>query len=150
MSTTKNLIESQKKYSKPSKHPKKRRPKRNLPISGAAIESLFEYEAMLRGFVVSAPRTDHSQYDRVVDTKRKLYRVQVKARRAYGKKDIIVTLAKSNNIEYTENEVDIIAVYIEDNRSWYLFPILNCKRTFRLNTDKDKLDIYKNNWSIFK
>lgn len=121
-----------------------------MAISGPAIESLFEYEAMLRGFVVSAPRTDHSQYDRIVDTKKKLYRVQVKARRAYGKNSLIVRVSKSGNQEYTKHEVDIIAVYIEDIKSWYLFPTDACKSFMRINLTRDKKDKYKNNWTIFK
>lgn len=121
-----------------------------MAISGPAIESLFEYEAMLRGYIVSAPRTDHSHYDRIVDTKKKLYRVQIKARRGNGKKSLIVRLAKSNNKGYTKQEIDVIALYVEDNNSWYIFPAEGINTIIRINIHRDKKDRFKNNWTIFR
>ena len=106
--------------------------------------------AMTNGFVVSAPRTDAAQYDRIVDSNNKMYRVQIKARRGKGEKTIVIQITRSRNQRYTENDADIIALYIENNNSWYLIPINNCKYMFRLNYKKDKLDLYKNNWSVFK
>lgn len=121
-----------------------------MPISGAAIESLFDYEMMSRGFTVSAPRSDTSPYDRVVDTRVKMYKVQVKARRAYGKKSFIVKIAKSNEQAYTSKEVDIIALYIEDNNSWYIFPISECNKVIRINLKGGVKERYRNNWKIFE
>lgn len=121
-----------------------------MRINGAAIESLFDFMAMSRGFTVSAPRTEASQYDRIVDTSNNLYRVQVKARRGKGAKSLMVRVGKSDNQKYTKKDADIIALYIEDNDSWYLIPLQFCKHVFRLNVTKDKLDLYKNNWSVFK
>ena len=121
-----------------------------MPINGSAIESLFDYEIMSRDFIVSAPRTEKSQYDRIVDTKKKLYRVQIKARRGNGAKSLMVRVLKGNYGEYTKVDADIIALYIEDNKSWYLIPVERCKKTFRINIVKDKQDRFKNNWSIFK
>lgn len=120
-----------------------------MPISGSAIESLFDFEIMSRGYTISAPRSDNAPYDRVVDTRQKLYRVQVKARRAYGKKSMVVKIAKSNAKAYTKEEVDIIALYIEDTNAWYLFPVSDVKRVIRLNTLGGVKERYKNNWAIF-
>ena len=89
--------------------------------------------AMSKGFVVSAPRTDAAQYDRIVDTTKRLYRVQVKARRGNGSGRMMVRINKSQNQKYTKKDADIIALYIEDNDSWYIFPVQQCKHVFRLN-----------------
>jgi len=106
--------------------------------------------AMSKGFVVSAPRTEKAQYDRILDTSKRLYRVQIKARRGNGAKSIVVRVKRSQNQVYTIKDADIIALYIEDIDSWYFIPVAKCKHIFRLNIDKDKLDTYKNNWTIFK
>jgi len=120
-----------------------------MPISGAAIESLFDFEIMSRGFTISAPRSDTAPYDRVVDTRRKLYRVQIKARRAYGKRSMVVKIAKSNDRAYTKDEVDVVALYIEDTNAWYLFPMSEVKRMIRVNIMGGVKDKFKNNWAIF-
>jgi hypothetical protein len=121
-----------------------------MPINGSAIESLFDFMAMSKGFVVSAPRSDASQYDRIVDTYKKMYRVQIKARRGKGERSMIIRINRSQNKGYTKDDTDIIALYIEDNNSWYFIPVTECKYVFRVNIQKDKLDHFKNNWSIFK
>lgn len=121
-----------------------------MPINGSAIESLFDFEAMSKGFVVSAPRSDAAQYDRVVDNKKKLFRIQIKARRGNGKRSIMIRINRTKGQTYSKIDTDIIALYIEDNDSWYIIPIEDCKHVFRLNIVKDKRDKYKNNWEIFK
>lgn len=121
-----------------------------MPINGSAIESLFDFEAMSKGLIVSAPRSDTAQYDRVIDNKKALYRIQIKARRGNGKKSIIVRVNKSKGQIYSREDTDVIALYIEDNDSWYFLPVEECKHVFRLNVIKDKKDKYKNNWAIFK
>jgi hypothetical protein len=120
-----------------------------MPISGAAIESLFDYEIMSRGFTVSAPRSDTSPYDRVVDTKTRLYRVQIKGRRAYGKKSLVVKIAKSDSTAYTIKDTDIVALFIEDTNAWYIFPVAECKRLVRINMNGGVKEKYKNNWQVF-
>ena len=121
-----------------------------MPINGAAIESLFDFEIMSKGFTVSAPRSDTAPYDRIVDTKTRLYRVQVKGRRGYGRTSLVVKIAKSNSVAYTSKDADVIALYIEDTNSWYLFPIDECKRLVRINTKGGVKEKYKNNWEVFK
>lgn len=121
-----------------------------MAINGAAIESLFDFEAMSKGFTVSAPLTDKSQYDRIVDVKGTLHRVQVKARRTYGKTTVVLRIGYSKSKRYTSDDIEIIALYIEDNNSWYLFPVDVCSKNIRVNIKKDKTkDKYKNNWTIF-
>lgn len=121
-----------------------------MPISGPAIESLFDFEMMSRGFTVSAPRADTAPYDRIVDTRVRLYRVQVKARRCYGKTNVSVKISKHGDKPYTKDDTDIIALYIEDSNSWYLFPVNECKRNIRININGGTQERYKNLWSIFK
>lgn len=120
-----------------------------MAISGPAIEALFDFMTMSKGFIVSKPRCDTAQYDRIVDTKNQLHRVQIKGRRGKGRRSIVIRVGKTGDKKYTKEDTDIIALYIEDNNSWYLIPVEKCSDAFRLNVVKDKLDIFKNNWSIF-
>lgn len=121
-----------------------------MPISGPATESLFEFEALTRGFIVSAPCADMAHYDRVVDTRKKIYRVQVKGRRGNGRKTFVIRVSKGNYTHYTKKDADILALYIEDNKSWYLIPIDKVKYSFKMNIGNDTLLEYKDNWKIFK
>jgi len=121
-----------------------------MPISGPAIESLFEFETLTRGFIVSAPRSDMAQYDRVIDTKKKLYRVQIKGRRGKGRKSFVVRIGKSNERPYTKQDADILALYIEDNNAWYIIPIEEVRYVFKMNIGNDTLIKYKDNWKLFK
>lgn len=116
-----------------------------MAINGAAIEALFDFVAMTKGFIVSAPQTDKAQYDRIVDNKGVLHRIQVKARR--GKGNFMVRIDKSKNKRYTREDTDFIALYLEHNDSWYIFPVEECKVTFRVTS---KLNKYKEKWDLFE
>lgn len=116
-----------------------------MAINGAAIEALFDYVAMSKGYIVSAPQTDKAQYDRIVDNRGSLIRVQIKGRRGVG--TFMVRLDKSKNKPYTKLDTDFIALYIEHTDCWYIIPIEEYKVAFRINK---KIDKYKNNWQAFE
>ena len=115
-----------------------------MRINGGSIELLFDYMAMGQGFSVSVPRSDDAPYDRILDNGESLYKVQIKSRRA-SSSSVIVGLRRFSS-GYTEGDFDILAVYIENNDSWYFYPFEQKRKSFRINLKNEPL----NNWDIFK
>ena len=113
-------------------------------LNGDAIESLFDYMAMSKGFTVSAPRSNMAQYDRIVDANNKLFRVQIKGRRGSDNQVQVNPKRKQGTTEYGDNDYDVLAVYVENNESWYFYT--DKKKSFKINTNKEAL----NNWDIFE
>ncbi len=121
--------------------------------SGETAECYFDYLAMVNGILISEPRGESAPYDRITEYEGKLNRVQIKMKtvsRGVFKKTYNVIIKKSNNQEYTEREIDIVAVYLLDEMSWYFIPFKDVKKCMKINPEKDELDIYKNNWEVFK
>ena len=69
-----------------------------MPLNGDAIESLFDYVAMSKGFTVSAPRSNMAQYDRIVDANNKLFRVQIKGRKSGDDSVLVHPKRKKQNL----------------------------------------------------
>lgn len=115
-----------------------------MPLNGDAIESLFDYVAMSKGFTVSAPRSNMAQYDRIIDVNNKLFRVQIKGRKSNDTQVLVNPKRKQGTTEYKDNDYDVLAVYVENNDSWYFYT--DKKRAFKINTKKQAL----NNWDIFE
>ena len=121
--------------------------------SGELAECFFDWKAMSEGFVVSEPRGDSAPYDRITEFGGKLTRVQIKMRSSLGsvkQKSYMVSVTKHNGSAYTEEEVDVVAIYLKNEDTWYFVPIKLIKKKMRVNPKKDKLDFYKNNWTVFK
>lgn len=113
-------------------------------LNGDAIESLFDYLAMSKGFTVSAPRSNMAQYDRILDANSKLFRIQIKGRKSGGDSVLVHPKRKQGRAQYKDEDYDVLAVYIENNDSWYFYT--NKKNSFRINTKNEAL----NNWDIFE
>lgn len=125
-------------------------PEKKQPINGFSIEALFDFEALTKGYIVSQPRTD-TAYDRILDNNGKLFRVQIKARRLTKTVTVVrVSRGAEKRTLYTKTDIDVVALYIENNNSWYLIPVEVVKEAFRINIIVDKMDKYKNNWKIFR
>jgi len=121
--------------------------------SGETAECYFDYLAMTEGFVVSEPRGDSAPYDRIVEFGGKLTKVQIKMRSSQGsvkQKNYMVSIQKADGSGYTPQEVDVVAILLKNENIWYFVPIKKTSKKMRVNPKKDKLDAYKNNWSIFK
>lgn len=121
--------------------------------SGETAECYFDYLAMTQGFVVSEPRGDSAPYDRIVEFGGKLSKVQIKMRSSQNsvkQKNYIVSIQKADGTTYTPQEVDVVAILLRNEDTWYFVPIKKTTKKMRVNPKKDKLDAYKNNWSIFK
>lgn len=113
-------------------------------LNGDAVESLFDYVAMSKGFTVSAPRSNMALYDRIIDANNKLFRVQIKGRRSSTDSVIVHPKRKQCKVKYDKNDYDVLAVYIENNNSWYFYT--NKTTSFRVNINNEAL----NNWDIFE
>ena len=86
------------------------------------------------GYNVSKPMLDASRYDLIVDNLNELLRVQVKYRtlKDDGGKNPSITISTSQYNIYKSSDIDIIAIYIVDYKSWLVYRFDN-KQSFRLN-----------------
>ena len=65
---------------------------------------------------------DSDRYDLIVDSGRRLWRVQVKSTRYMGERRFSIT-ARGCTAAYTEDEIDFLAVYIVPLDIWYVIPV---------------------------
>jgi PD-(D/E)XK endonuclease len=71
---------------------------------------------------VARPWGDGDRYDLVVDSGRRLWRVQVKSTRYVAERRFSIT-ARGCTDAYTEEEIDFLAVYIVPLDFWYVIPV---------------------------
>jgi PD-(D/E)XK endonuclease len=88
---------------------------------GEAAEAAFLAKVTSLGFGVAKTWGDSERYDFILDSGRRLWRVQVKSSRHSDGSRYIVKLKGA--AAYTANEIDFIAVYIVPENLWYVIPI---------------------------
>jgi hypothetical protein len=88
---------------------------------GEAAEAAFLAKVTSLGFGVSKTWGDSERYDFIVDSGKKLWRVQVKSSRHYDGSRYIVKLKGA--AAYTAKEIDFIVAYIVPENLWYVIPI---------------------------
>ena len=85
------------------------------------------------GYVISKPFGDNAKYDLIVDTGSDLERIQVKSTR---RKEIssgmdcyncLVCSGVDSKQQYTEKDIDYIAIYVIPENAWYKIPIKEIK-----------------------
>jgi len=93
---------------------------------GELIELLFAQKAVSLGFRIFKPVCDES-YDFVLDSGRRLSRVQVKSTDRLRKGGYLIGAchfhSRSTKRAYTAAEIDVLAAYIVPERAWYIIPI---------------------------
>jgi len=93
---------------------------------GELIELLFAQKATSLGFQVCKPVCDES-YDFILDSGRRLWRVQVKSTDRLRKGGYLIGAchfhSRSTKQAYTAAEIDILAAYIVPEKAWYIIPI---------------------------
>jgi hypothetical protein len=89
---------------------------------GEQAEAVFLNKATSLGLSVAKPWGDSERYDLIVRSGRRLLRVQVKSTRYVGERRFSIT-ARGCTAAYTEEEIDILAVYIVPLDIWYLIPV---------------------------
>lgn len=112
---------------------------------GSVGETFFVSEATFRGYNINVP-VSPQPYDYILcNNTNQVFKIQVKAN---FERD------KIKDIDKYHNSVDIIAVYIDNLRKFYLFPIVFLKQNKHLqirNPGKstNKFHQYLDNWTIF-
>lgn len=118
---------------------------------GTISELAFMLEATKRGLKVSTPHSE-LHYDFVVDGNLGLFRVQVKSCHAPLSDQYQVAISFGSGIKkpYSINEIDLMAIHIMAEQSWYLIPVYELKdrKTIRIHPNKDEHEFspFKNAW----
>lgn len=113
---------------------------------GLSAELLFDYLATNHGLTVSRPISDHG-YDRVVDYKGKLSRIQIKSCQQIKNGVYIVSTAGNNGRKY-DKEFDYYAIYLKHDCVWAIIPDSEINvTTFRITENYKK---YIDNWDQLK
>ena len=123
-------------------------------------ELAFILSASSKGLAVSKPFGDCRRYDLIVDSGRRLLRIQVKSLfRSVVRGDYQVrcrSRCKLNNGCYSPDDIDFMALYLARRDIWYLIPIqaLGTLTVVHLHPDGllinrtgcAKFEIYKEAW----
>lgn len=82
-------------------------------------------ECMKRGWKVSTPIGEDCRYDVIVDTPKRLCRVQVKAFKPDKSGRPRFKASYGNKVEktYTSKDCDIIAAYVTTLNTWWILPV---------------------------
>lgn len=128
--------------------------------NGEARELLFHLQAIEYGFSISTPLLTES-YDCILDNGKQLLKVQIKTstqiNSGKGRKDkwYVVNLKRGTGAihAYAANEVDIFAVYIVPEKTWFFIPrdyVDGLKRINLAVTSKgSRYYPFMGNWEIF-
>jgi len=96
--------------------------RRTRKRDGEAAEAAFLNKATSLGFEVAKPWGDSSQFDFILYTGWRCWRVQVKSTRCFHNQHYSVIL-KTAGRAYTRDDVDFVVVYLVPVDAWYVFPI---------------------------
>lgn len=117
--------------------------KNHTNIKGNVSESAALNAFSKAGFVVSVPFGNGAPYDLIVDIGKRLLKVQVKTGRLRG--GCVLFAAQRINghhgtkrHKYDEGEIDLFAVYCEENEAVYLVPTLGALAEGRLRVSSTK------------
>jgi hypothetical protein len=133
---------------------------RNSKRTGELSEAAFLHKAVGLGFRVTKPWGDSERYDFVLDSGRRLWRVQIKctaAERAggYHIQPIHFVYGK-NKVFYTAEDIDVLAAHIVPLDVWYVVPVgaLAQGSSLRLYPDDGcrtaRFEKYREAWHVFR
>jgi hypothetical protein len=132
----------------------------NNKRTGELAEAAFLHKAVGLGFRVTKPWGDSERYDFVLDSGRRLWRVQIKCtavERAggYHIQPIHFVYGK-NKVVYTADDIDVLAAHVVPLDVWYLVPVaaLAAGRSLRLYPDDGcktaRFEKYREAWDLFR
>ena len=91
------------------------------------------------GYTVSKPFGDNAKYDLIVDTGNNLERIQVKSTRRKETSsgmdcyNCLVCSGADSKQQYSDKDIDYIAIYVIPEDAWYKIPIAEVKgKTIKL------------------
>jgi len=92
---------------------------------GEIAETAFLVKAMRMGFGVAKPWGERGRYDFIVDTKERLWRVQVKSAHHASAEGGYTIHAHGNDGSrpYTKDEIDLLVAYVVPEDVWYVIPV---------------------------
>jgi hypothetical protein len=133
---------------------------RNSKRTGEVSEAAFLHKAVGLGFRVTKPWGDSERYDFVLDSGRRLWRVQIKctaSERAggYHIQPIHFVYGK-NKVVYTADDIDVLAAHIVPLDVWYVVPVgaLAQGTSLRLYPDDAckaaRFEKYREAWQVFR
>jgi len=133
---------------------------RNSKRTGELSEAAFLHKAVGLGFRVTKPWGDSERYDFVLDSGRRLWRVQIKCtavERAggYHIQPIHFVYGK-NKVVYTAEDIDVLAAHIVPLDAWYVVPVaaLAQGKSLRLYPDDGcktpRFEKYREAWELFR
>ncbi len=125
---------------------------------GEIGEAMFLAKAARMGFGIATPWGDSLKYDMVIDTGRRLFRVQVKsAHKVSANKGggYHLRACAHNRRPYTAKDIDLLVGYVLPLDAWYLFPPrafvrMKSMRLFPVpGKKKSKFEDYREMWECF-
>jgi hypothetical protein len=133
---------------------------RNSKRAGELSEAAFLHKAVGLGFRVTKPWGDSERYDFVLDSGRRLWRVQIKCTAVlraggYHIQPIHFVYGK-NKVVYTAEDIDVLAAHVVPLDVWYLVPVgaLAQGRSLRLYPDDGcktaRFEKYREDWDLFR
>ena len=133
---------------------------RNSKRTGELSEAAFLHKAVGLGFRVTKPWGDSERYDFVLDSGKRLWRVQIKCtavERAggYHIQPIHFVYGK-NKVVYTAEDIDVLAAHIVPLDVWYVVPVaaLAQGKSLRLYPDDGcktaRFEKYREGWDLFR
>ena len=132
----------------------------NTKRTGELAEAAFLHKAVGLGFRVTKPWGDSERYDFVLDSGRRLWRVQIKCtavERAggYHIQPIHFVYGK-NKVVYTADDIDVLAAHVVPLDVWYVVPVeaLAAGTSLRLYPDDGcktaRFEKYREGWDLFR
>ena len=132
----------------------------NSKRTGELAEAAFLHKAVGLGFRVTKPWGDSERYDFVLDSGRRLWRVQIKCtavERAggYHIQPIHFVYGK-NKVVYTADDIDVLAAHVVPVDVWYVVPVeaLAAGTSLRLYPDDGcktaRFEKYREGWDLFR
>ncbi len=127
---------------------------------GELVELAFLHMATAMGLKVSKPYGDSGRYDFIVDTGRRLFKVQVKST-SYAKSSQAYGASVGRNLHgrvvpYLRSQVDFIAIYVVPEQTWYILPMravvgqVTLRLPSKSNPKLGSFGKYRNAWTLLR
>jgi len=122
---------------------------------GEWAEACFVAEVLRRSLGIAKPYGDSSRYDFIVDSGRRLTRVQVKSVSRADGNSFRLTLSRGGGSKtgYLPSDADMLAAYVIPCNAWYIIPIEDVARrkSIRLSPHRPsnrRYEPFLNAWSL--
>jgi hypothetical protein len=133
--------------------------RKNQKRRGEIAEAMFLTKMAAMGFSIATPWGDSDKYDLVVDTGRRLFRVQVKSAHrvsANAGGGYHVRAHGHRRVSYRARDIDMLVACVVPEDAWYVFPPrafkkMKSMRLFpRPGKKISKFEKYREAWDLFE